>query len=66
VSKPVEISLAAFSSVAIGADGTDVEVLFPERDLALGLNLPPALAAEELRPTSQNAYTGRNFLYETS
>jgi hypothetical protein len=36
VSKPVEVSLTAFSSVAFGADGTDVEVLFPERDLVLG------------------------------
>jgi hypothetical protein len=49
VSKPVEVSLTAFSSVAFGADGTDVEVLFPERDLVLGWNLPPALAAEEFK-----------------
>ena len=42
----MEVSVIGFSSVAFeGADGSDVEVSFLGQDLALGWNLPPALAA---------------------
>ena len=67
VSKLVELSVTGFSSVAFeGADGSEVEVSFLGRILALGLNLPPPLATARVKRNFLNHLYWKRISYTSS